>query len=527
MRDVSGSVEKPKIDTAETSLGGDFHLSFDTGLDKSSGTKSSGTKSNDKSGGKDTYKTSIGNDFNLGFYTGLNKSPSFGGSGGKDTYETSIGNNFRLGFNTGLNKDTKSNAKVVAVLESGKGYVVLKYSDGSVIKRIGVWSLRNNNPGNIQYGSRAKKYGAIGAGGRFAVFPDLETGYAAVGKLLRDLPKFYNNNIYGAIKYYAPKEDHNDPKAYADQVVKESKIDPNKLIKNYTDKEMDRVVKAMTHIEGQNKSVKNIVLKGTDVASNQSSSTGIKIIERPKDAAESDPGAKIVEKLFGGVGKGINKGLEKVSPSTVIGAMIGGPFGAIVGGALHNAGVDDAYTTGIGGMTNEINKFASGQSFPSSGYTDKPSKVANAGGSKRDPKEKSEKSTAFNFGQSTRSPSFASSNGSKLANVSDNIPSGALKLVGGTIQQSGLFQNASFLDELPIPFTPLTPFGPFTPFTDGTVGGAVDSGTNVANSLLNKSWIYYAVFGIVGLGLIVIGSAHAVTGSGGKTVLNIGKGLLV
>jgi hypothetical protein len=44
--------------------------------------------------------------------------------------------------------------------------------------------LRNNNPGNIEFGSFAKKYGATGSDGRFAIFPTMVDGIRAIAELL-------------------------------------------------------------------------------------------------------------------------------------------------------------------------------------------------------------------------------------------------------------------------------------------------------------------------------------------------------
>lgn len=44
--------------------------------------------------------------------------------------------------------------------------------------------LRNNNPGNIEYGPFAIKYGATGSDGRFAIFPDMPSGICALCELL-------------------------------------------------------------------------------------------------------------------------------------------------------------------------------------------------------------------------------------------------------------------------------------------------------------------------------------------------------
>ena len=43
---------------------------------------------------------------------------------------------------------------------------------------------RDNNPGDIEYGAFARAHGAIGSDGRFAIFPDMATGFQAMAALL-------------------------------------------------------------------------------------------------------------------------------------------------------------------------------------------------------------------------------------------------------------------------------------------------------------------------------------------------------
>jgi len=44
--------------------------------------------------------------------------------------------------------------------------------------------IRNQNPGNIEYGPFARKYGATGSDGRFAIFPTMVDGLRAMAELL-------------------------------------------------------------------------------------------------------------------------------------------------------------------------------------------------------------------------------------------------------------------------------------------------------------------------------------------------------
>ncbi len=66
--------------------------------------------------------------------------------------------------------------------------VIYISSDGSLtVWYSGSRAWRNNNPGNIRYTPFAKRHGAIGKAGGFAVFPDYNTGRAALSALLRGL----------------------------------------------------------------------------------------------------------------------------------------------------------------------------------------------------------------------------------------------------------------------------------------------------------------------------------------------------
>ena len=47
-----------------------------------------------------------------------------------------------------------------------------------------VRALRNNNPGDLEWGAFARLYGATASDGRFAIFPDIRTGLRALCELL-------------------------------------------------------------------------------------------------------------------------------------------------------------------------------------------------------------------------------------------------------------------------------------------------------------------------------------------------------
>lgn len=78
---------------------------------------------------------------------------------------------------------------------------------------------RNNNPGNIEYGAWAIAHGATGSDGRFAIFPDLATGYGAAQALLSGYGASGNNTVGGIIGKWAPANENNTS-AYASTVAK-------------------------------------------------------------------------------------------------------------------------------------------------------------------------------------------------------------------------------------------------------------------------------------------------------------------
>jgi len=123
---------------------------------------------------------------------------------------------------------------------------------------------RNNNPGNMEYGSFAKSHGAIGSDGRFAIFPDVETGLRAMRALLKS-SKYRNLTPKQALYRYAPPGE-NDVQAYADS-LRRNGANINKPIKDMNDDEFNRLIATMTDVESvfkraPDKSVRDFILSG-------------------------------------------------------------------------------------------------------------------------------------------------------------------------------------------------------------------------------------------------------------------------
>ncbi|WP_294956219.1 hypothetical protein [Sulfurovum sp.] len=129
-----------------------------------------------------------------------------------------------------------------------KNTKTVTYGDGT-IKTGGHRNWRNNNPGNIiTKGGFAKRHGAIGTDGRFAIFPSMEAGYNAQVALLRT-KHYRNKTLSGAINRYAPRSE-NDTGAYIRSVVKRTGIAANTKMSSLSDKQLNSIVRAMAIHEG-------------------------------------------------------------------------------------------------------------------------------------------------------------------------------------------------------------------------------------------------------------------------------------
>lgn len=127
--------------------------------------------------------------------------------------------------------------------------VIYTMPDGTRIKRVGgTRAWRNTNPGNIRYSEFARRIGAIGQAGGFAVFPTEEIGMYAIEALLRT--DSYNKlTVASAISRYAPPSENNTS-AYHRQIEKLTGLSVNKRMADLTDSELTRVATAIRHIEG-------------------------------------------------------------------------------------------------------------------------------------------------------------------------------------------------------------------------------------------------------------------------------------
>lgn len=131
----------------------------------------------------------------------------------------------------------------------GAGWTSVTTPDGRSLTVYGDRAMRNNNPGNIEYGGYARSQGAIGTDNRFAVFPDRVTGTKAQAGLIFDSKGYRNLSLREAIAKYAPSFENNTAR-YAATVSAVSGISLDTKMKDIPADKRMAVVGAMQAVEG-------------------------------------------------------------------------------------------------------------------------------------------------------------------------------------------------------------------------------------------------------------------------------------
>ena len=133
-------------------------------------------------------------------------------------------------------------------------------NDGNIYEASGgsrAW--RNNNPGNLEYGNFARNNGAIGTDGRFAIFPDIATGFNAMAGLL-STNVYQSLTIEGAINRYAPPSENN-VENYLKSIERQTGFVRSTPMNQLSKDNLLRLAKAMAKHEGNIAGKKRLVSK--------------------------------------------------------------------------------------------------------------------------------------------------------------------------------------------------------------------------------------------------------------------------
>ena len=157
---------------------------------------------------------------------------------------------------------SSSQSSATSVSAPSKNKRIYNNSDGGLAKEGGSRSWRNNNPGNVEYGDFAKRFGAIGTDGRFAIFPTEEAGKKAKEHLIFEsggARQLSTKGDYGAglgyrdktlsqmLTAYAPPEE-NPTDVYIKRVL--SAVGSEKRMGDYSTEERAVILEAMKKVEG-------------------------------------------------------------------------------------------------------------------------------------------------------------------------------------------------------------------------------------------------------------------------------------
>lgn len=133
------------------------------------------------------------------------------------------------------------------------GNMTIRYHDKN--GKTGSIAWRNNNPGNLAWGSgvHAKKTGCIGKARGRPVFPDYETGKQSMRLLLKE--DFYQrltlNQLpkkYTGVPIEAP--DTEEVEIYRRAIRVQTKFDMERTVKSLNEEEYEKLLKAMETHEG-------------------------------------------------------------------------------------------------------------------------------------------------------------------------------------------------------------------------------------------------------------------------------------
>jgi hypothetical protein len=129
---------------------------------------------------------------------------------------------------------------------NGSGKTTVTYADGTTATLGGPRPIRNNNPGNLEYGQFAISQGAVGSDGRYAVFPTPAIGQQAKINLLKT-DTYQDLTIGNAFNRYAPPGENPN---YLRDLQNYTGFNLGRNMSSLSDSEFNTLISAVAKIEG-------------------------------------------------------------------------------------------------------------------------------------------------------------------------------------------------------------------------------------------------------------------------------------
>ncbi|MBD5391552.1 hypothetical protein HDR66_01975 [bacterium] len=142
----------------------------------------------------------------------------------------------------------KPEPKVIEMKNVGRNVMYIMDDGTQILRRDGSRAWINNNPGNLRLTNRSREFGAIGAAGGFAVFPDEETGHSALHKLLQS-DAYRDMTIERAIFKFAPPVE-NSTTDYVKKLGRMTKLPVSKKLCELDSAQIENVVHTIKILEG-------------------------------------------------------------------------------------------------------------------------------------------------------------------------------------------------------------------------------------------------------------------------------------
>jgi hypothetical protein len=200
---------------------------------------------------------------------------------------------------------------ISSVTEAGAGFTTVTKADGTVVKREGLRSWRNNNPGNVEAGDFATAKGAVGDDGRYAVFRTYEEGREAMRSLLFEGKNYRTKTISEAITRYAPPKE-NDTALYIKRVTDALGVSDSTKLSDLSNDQRATMLDAIQKHEG--------FKEGTETVVEPSSGTGLdsqgRPFLRPEVGAEVTQGSMLgglISSLRSALGLGSDEEAQSVA----------------------------------------------------------------------------------------------------------------------------------------------------------------------------------------------------------------------
>jgi hypothetical protein len=187
---------------------------------------------------------------------------------------------------------------------TGAGQTLIPSANNKNLPR----GIRNNNPGNLNYAGQAGASKEGGAGGRFAVFGNMQQGVAALVKQLGLYMKRGKNTIRKILETYAPSSE-NDTSSYINTVAKSLGVNPDQPLNPNDENQIVGLVRAITRHENGGNYVNDADIRGgfnlakgggNRSSSNQTTIGEIKVYTQATDAKTiaADIGSAMDDYLF-------------------------------------------------------------------------------------------------------------------------------------------------------------------------------------------------------------------------------------